>query len=40
MTERIYAAEKVPECPLVAEAVEEVPRFRIFETMIQNRGRC
>jgi hypothetical protein len=27
------------ECPLLAEAVEEVPRTRILETMIQNPGR-
>ncbi len=26
-------------CPLLAEGVEEVPRARIFETMIQNPGR-
>jgi hypothetical protein len=26
-------------CLLIAEAVEEVPRTRILETMIQNPGR-
>ncbi len=27
-------------CPFLAEGVEEVPRARIFETMIQILGRC
>ncbi len=29
-----------PECRFLAEGVEKVPRVRIFETMIQNSGRC
>jgi len=27
-------------CRLMAEGVEEVPRTRIFETIIQSPGRC
>ncbi len=29
-----------PECYLLAEGVEELPGVGIFETMIQNPGRC
>jgi hypothetical protein len=28
------------QCPFMAEAVEEVPRARILEIMIQNPERC
>ena len=28
-----------PLCPVLAEAVEEVPKLKTFETMIQNSGR-
>ena len=29
-----------PELPVIAEGVEELLGVRIFETMIQNPGRC